>query len=225
MLQKTAESMHYSTIMDNAMAEKNDVKRLALIGCFVLSQYADVIGRLRKPFNPILGETYELVTPNFRFISEQVSHHPPISAYYSEGKGYYSNANTNVKNFFWGSSLEFKCIGLQHLILTDTNEHIIIKRPDNSANNLIVGKLYVDVHGKLEVTNLTKNIKAELNIHRQGWTSKNAYKVEGKGIDANGDVKFEVSGRWNEYLNVKDLSTGIDENVWKVIPILPNANT
>jgi len=52
------------------------------------------------------------------------------------------------------------------MFLTDTNEHIIIKRPDNSANNLIVGKLYVDVHGKLEVTNLTRNIKAELNIHR-----------------------------------------------------------
>lgn len=52
------------------------------------------------------------------------------------------------------------------MILTDTNEHIIIKRPDNSANNLIVGKLYVDVHGKLEVTNITKGIKCELMIHR-----------------------------------------------------------
>lgn len=70
MLQKTAESMHYSQVMDKAMAEKNDIKRLTMIACFVLTQYADVIGRTRKPFNPILGETYELVTPNFRFISE-----------------------------------------------------------------------------------------------------------------------------------------------------------
>lgn len=30
----------------------------------------------------MLGETYELVTEDFRFIAEQVSHHPPISAYY-----------------------------------------------------------------------------------------------------------------------------------------------
>jgi Oxysterol-binding protein len=52
------------------------------------------------------------------------------------------------------------------MILTDTNEHIIIKRPDNSANNLVVGKLYVDVHGKMEVTNITKKIKCVLNIHR-----------------------------------------------------------
>jgi hypothetical protein len=52
------------------------------------------------------------------------------------------------------------------MILTDTNEHIIIKRPDNSANNLVVGKLYVDVHGKMEITNITKNIKCILTIHR-----------------------------------------------------------
>lgn len=52
------------------------------------------------------------------------------------------------------------------MVLTETNEHIIIKRPDNSANNLIVGKLYVDVHGKMEITNITKGIKVELTIHR-----------------------------------------------------------
>jgi len=52
------------------------------------------------------------------------------------------------------------------MILTDTNEHLVIKRPDNSANNLIVGRLYVDVHGTLEVENITKGHKAVLTIHR-----------------------------------------------------------
>ncbi len=52
------------------------------------------------------------------------------------------------------------------MILTETNEHLIIKRPDNSANNLIVGKLYVDVHGTLEVTNVTTGAKCILVIHR-----------------------------------------------------------
>lgn len=87
-----------------------------------------------------------------------------------------------------------------------------------------MGKLYVDVHGKLEATNLTKNIKAELTIHRQGWTAKNAYKVEGKGMDQNGDVKFTVNGRWNEYLNVKDAQTGIEENIWMVDAKPPNSD-
>lgn len=40
------------------------------------------MGRTKKPFNPLLHETYELIHPKFKFIAEQVSHHPPISAAY-----------------------------------------------------------------------------------------------------------------------------------------------
>ena len=45
-----------------------------------MMQYGVSCGRTKKPFNPMLGETYELVTEDFKFISEQVSHHPPVSA-------------------------------------------------------------------------------------------------------------------------------------------------
>jgi hypothetical protein len=83
-----------------------------------------------------------------------------------EGPGYNLSGDTVVNSFFRGSSLEFRAVGLNHLYLTETNEHIIIKRPDNSANNLILGKLYVDVHGTMEVTNVSKNIKVMLTIHR-----------------------------------------------------------
>lgn len=148
-------------------------------------------------------------------MAEQVSHHPPISAFHLEGKGFYTHGDTDVKNFFWGSSLEFRAVGLQHLYLTESNEHFVIKRPDNSANNLIVGKLYVDVHGKLEITNLTKDIKCTLNIHRQGWTSKNAYKVEATINDSSNKPRYQIDGRWNEFLSLKDLQTGTTEMIFK----------
>lgn len=86
-----------------------------------------------------------------------------------------------------------------------------------------MGKLYIDVHGKMEVTNLTKNIKAELNIQRQGWTTKNAYKVEGKVSDSDGLVRYEIKGKWNQYLNLKDLKTQQEEEVWKADPRHPTA--
>jgi len=43
---------------------------------------------MKKLFNPIIGETYENVTKEYRMITEQVSHHPPISAYNIEGNGF-----------------------------------------------------------------------------------------------------------------------------------------
>ncbi|CDW78336.1 oxysterol-binding protein [Stylonychia lemnae] len=221
MLQKISELMHYHEIMDKAMTFQDDCKKLGYISMFLMTQYSDVYKRTRKPFNPILGETYELIQPNYRFFCEQVSHHPPISAFYAEGKGYYTYGNTNVKNSFKATSLEFKAIGLQHMILTEGNEHIIIKRPDNSANNLVVGTLYVDVHGKLEVINITKNIKCILTIHRRGWRSTNDYKVEGFVTDQFGKNRFQVDGLWNEKYSITDLQTNQVEEVFQAEPKPP----
>ena len=112
MLQKVGELNHYHHVIEDAITQKDECKKLGYIAIFAMSQYSDVYGRNRKPFNPILGETFEIIQPNYRYFSEQVSHHPPISAFYSEGKGYYTYGNTNVKNFFWGGSLEFRAVGL-----------------------------------------------------------------------------------------------------------------
>jgi len=42
--------------------------------------------RHSKPFNPLLGETYELVNQEggYCVIVEQVSHHPPMTALHAE---------------------------------------------------------------------------------------------------------------------------------------------
>ena len=61
--------------------------------------YFLIKGRTAKPFNPFLGETYELVTPKIRFFSEQVSHHPPILAINCQGKDWNlcKNVHTTMK--------------------------------------------------------------------------------------------------------------------------------
>ena len=56
--------------MDLALKEKDDCKRLGLIAIFLISQYEAVYLRTRKPFNPLLGETYEVIQPNYRFCAE-----------------------------------------------------------------------------------------------------------------------------------------------------------
>lgn len=69
-----------------------------------MSNYSSTIGRIAKPFNPMLvsvllekwwrhalistiqSETFEYVRldKDYRYMSEQVSHHPPISACWAE---------------------------------------------------------------------------------------------------------------------------------------------
>lgn len=71
--------------VDAATAEHDPLLRIAFISAFAMSNYSSTIGRIAKPFNPMLGETFEYVRldKEYRYFSEQVSHHPPISACYA----------------------------------------------------------------------------------------------------------------------------------------------
>lgn len=74
--------------VDAAVAESDPHRRIAFVAAFAMSNYSSTIGRIAKPFNPMLGETFEYVRldKNYRYYSEQVSHHPPVSACWAEGQ-------------------------------------------------------------------------------------------------------------------------------------------
>jgi len=68
--QKLAETHEYNELLDKASKEPNSLKRLAYVSAYCSSRYSSIVCRMNKPFNPLLGETYELVTDKYRFISE-----------------------------------------------------------------------------------------------------------------------------------------------------------
>jgi hypothetical protein len=184
MLQRFAEQFEYAELLDKAATIDDSCLRMACIVAFAFSPYSSTINRTKKPFNPILGETFEYVDEErkFRIISEQVSHHPPISAGYAESPNYKYWANTNVKTVFWGKSMEFRPLGVAHLVLKKYNDHIIFTKAVTSAENLLIGNLYIDNHGEMNFTNLTTNETAVLNLTKRGWAGKGAYECQGKII-------------------------------------------
>lgn len=56
------------------MLQDNELMRILNIAAFAVSGYASTEGRQCKPFNPLLGETYEADYPDkgLRFFSEKV---------------------------------------------------------------------------------------------------------------------------------------------------------
>lgn len=86
LLQRVAEDMEYAELLNNAADRPDPTERMVYVATFAASEYASTIGRVAKPFNPLLGETYEYARPDqgYRFFIEQVSHHPPIGAAHAE---------------------------------------------------------------------------------------------------------------------------------------------
>jgi hypothetical protein len=75
--------------MQLASEEIDPIRRMALVVVATLSGLHTMKYRKRKPFNPMLGETYELVTSNYRFFAEKIEHLPKqVFCYMLEGKAY-----------------------------------------------------------------------------------------------------------------------------------------
>jgi len=86
LLYRVAEDMEYTDLLNTAAERADPTERMLYVAAFAASEYASTVGRVAKPFNPLLGETFEYVRPDkgYRFFIEQVSHHPPVGAAYAE---------------------------------------------------------------------------------------------------------------------------------------------
>ncbi|KAL1115129.1 hypothetical protein AAG570_007160 [Ranatra chinensis] len=76
MLQRMCEELEYSELLDKASELSDPYERMVYVAAFAVSSYGSSYFRAgSKPFNPLLGETYECIREDkgFRFISEQVS--------------------------------------------------------------------------------------------------------------------------------------------------------
>ena len=68
--QRACETTEYLELCEQAANEPDPMRRLMLICLRSMSSYQTVIDRKYKPFNPLLGETFEMVTPLFRYHAE-----------------------------------------------------------------------------------------------------------------------------------------------------------
>ncbi|THF93917.1 hypothetical protein TEA_017607 [Camellia sinensis var. sinensis] len=155
MLQKMAELMEYSYLMDLADECEDPYMRSVYASSFFMTIYY-ACRRTWKPFNPILGETYEMVNHGgVKFIAEQVSH-PPMSAGHAENDHFVYDITSKVKTKFLGNSLDIYTLGRTWVTLKRDGVVLDLVPPPSKVHNLIFGRTWVDVPGEMIVTNMTK---------------------------------------------------------------------
>jgi hypothetical protein len=205
LLQRVAEDMEYTDLLDTAAERDDSTERILYVGAFAASEYASTIGRVAKPFNPLLAETYEYARPDkgYRFFIEQVSHHPPIGAAYAESKKWDYYGESAVKSKFYGKSFDINPLGTWFLRLRPTvnggkEELYTWKKVTSSVIGIITGNPVVDNYGTMEITNHTTGEKCLIEFKPRGWKASSAYQVVGKVFDAQNRVRWSIGGRWND---------------------------
>ncbi|KAK7889578.1 hypothetical protein WMY93_025138 [Mugilogobius chulae] len=205
-LQRLTEYMEHTYLIQQANATQNSIERMKCVAAFAVSAVASQWERTGKPFNPLLGETYELVREDlgFRLISEQVSHHPPISAFHAEGlkQDFVFHGSIYPKLKFWGKSVEAEPKGIITLELPKHSESYTWTNPTCCVHNIIVGQLWIEQYGNVEITNHRTGERCILNFKPCGLFGKELHKVEGYILDKSKKKLCSLYGKWTECMYV-----------------------
>ena len=171
----------------------------------------------KKPYNPVLGETFECVfqegtAHEVYYFAEQVSHHPPITAFRAvhQGSGLELAASyvprSRLVSPNCGASVGE---GALDLIVSDTGESYHFTWPSAYVGGLLSPPLRLEVVGDVSIHCAQTGVKAEVSFVRKGWFGGEYDVVKGfishaAGVAQLGSssstgsgVAYSFTGKWN----------------------------
>ncbi|AFZ79297.1 oxysterol-binding protein, putative [Theileria equi strain WA] len=201
-LQRSSEDFEYVSLLTEAYGKDTPVERLAYVTIFSITPYASAVGRTYKPFNPLLGETFELSHRGFKFIAEQVAHHPPICAFHCSSDEFEAYGTTNVVINFTGKAIEANILGpfLVNLKLDSGLEKYKLQRCYLIIHNIIFGKMWIEIVGTSIIKNVTDGAFSVVQYLKKGWFDKEIHKIRGLVFDKYGCPHFYLSGICSKYI-------------------------
>lgn len=186
----------------------------------------------KKPYNPIIGETFHCSwrlpkksmgknegtsvdgdinqssvnvadeSVQLNYCAEQVSHHPPVTAFYFEcpEKQMYMNASIYTKSRFYGMSIGVNLIGKIKLKLLSLNEEYVFSMPSAYARSILTVP-WAEMGDKINLTCQKTNMSSTVTFHTKPFYGGKLHKVSAEVKNNNtGNVTCKVQGEWNNVL-------------------------
>lgn len=204
---------------------KGDEERfLAIVRWFIATlkgQYTsrnESMGSEKKPLNPVLGELFYGHWPDKNdrgrttLVVEQVSHHPPITAYVIENKskGLTLTGHNAQKTSFSSGAIIVKQIG--HAILTidlggGKKEEVLITLPKLRIDGLWYGSPYIELWDKTNIQS-SSGWSSVLEYKGKGYFSGKVHTVKATVSPPHSfSVKHTIEGQW--HTETKNTKTGV----------------
>ncbi|CAH8476184.1 unnamed protein product [Schistosoma turkestanicum] len=233
-LQRAVEDFTYSNLLDYASQTTDPVEQMAYVVAFSISCYSSTAYRTTKPFNSLLGETYECDRTDdlgWRCISEQVSHHPPGCSQYCESLRHKWKVWQDyfLSTKFRGKYLSITPKGTINLQLSD-GSHYTWTKVTTIVHNLIVGTIWIDNCGDVTIENHKTGYLCNLQFIAHSYFNRGqARRVTGFVKNPNGVPVAVIQGTWDKYIEYQLLSidkvpVGEPKLVWQTDTLPPNAS-
>lgn len=236
LLQRVAEQLEYASLLDIASANNNPAHRLLYVTAFAVSQFSNNRAReraIRKPFNPMLGETFELVRSDqevpggFRMIVEKVTHRPVVRmACQADAQNWSFSQSPAPTQKFWGKSAELTTDGRVRMTLrlSDGTEELFSWNVATAfLRNVVMGEKYVEPVGTMTINNETTGTKAVVEFKTKGMFSGRSEDVQVETFTAEGkSAGSGLTGTWTNALRITEGGKAGQE-IWRIGDLVDGA--
>ncbi|XP_045601770.1 oxysterol-binding protein-related protein 11 isoform X2 [Procambarus clarkii] len=184
----------------------------------------------KKPYNPIIGEVFHCSWRiprisdsasestetsdsksaegkknssyiTIKFSAEQVSHHPPVSAFYFEcpEKQLSINAHIWTKSKFMGMSVGVNLVGDITLIIGSVQESYSLAMPSAYARSILT-EPWVELGGRVNISSPETGCQAVIVFHTKPFYGGKLHRVTAEVKNAVGTTLTRVQGEWDSVL-------------------------
>lgn len=225
-LDKLSDSFYHADILSQAVQQDDPFNRMKLVVQWYLSGFYKKPKGLKKPFNPILGETFRCYWEHHNgsrtyYIAEQVSHHPPISALYISNRqdGFSLSYSILAKSKFYGNSTSAILEGLAQLTLLPRGENYTLSSPYAHCKGILMGTLSMELGGKVTIECENTGYKTELEFKLKPFLGGSEYTnlVTGK-LKLGKQTLASINGHWDGSITIKDSRSGEERVLFSPTP-------
>ncbi|KAI3414219.1 hypothetical protein GPALN_011677 [Globodera pallida] len=202
---------------------------LAVVKYYLNSLFPGRRGNIaKKPYNPILGETFRCrwtlprtrpstskttngpfpgsATNQLTFIAEQVSHHPPISAFHVDHREAGVSCTTYIhtkSSFSFPSSICAEMLGKATLKLHNHDDETYTITFPTAYGRSILTTPFFELGGTVELRCDRTNYRAEITFHTAGIYvfRRPAHQIDGK-IYLRSRLLMKLKGEWTGLISL-----------------------
>lgn len=207
-LEKFSDYYYHSDLLTECAACDDPYERMKLVVKFYLSGFYKKPKGLKKPYNPVLGEVFRTYWINpvtgakTFYIAEQVSHHPPITAFYvtNRQEGYCVSGTILARSKFYGNSVSAIMDGCVRINLLNRGEEYVVTLPYANCKGILLGKMTMELGGKVKLecakTGYSADIEFKLKPLLSGGNEA-TNQIDGKIKFANKETMAVFKGKWD----------------------------
>ncbi|KAI1887972.1 hypothetical protein AGOR_G00180260 [Albula goreensis] len=228
-LDKLSDYYYHADFLSEAAVEENPYNRMKKVVKWYLSGFYKKPKGLKKPYNPIIGETFRCmwIHPKTNsktfYISEQVSHHPPVSAFYVSNRkdGFCLSGSILAKSKFYGNSLSALLDGEARLTFLNRGEDYVMNMPYAHCKGILYGTMTLELAGQITITCEKTGYSAQLEFKLKPFlgSDDSVNQISGK-IKLGKEVLATLEGHWDSEIFINDKKTGVVETFWNPTPAL-----